>query len=199
MDIKAHAYDISIVDDALNRDGDKHVEIQLWSFDEHSDPCLLRVRDFPAICKVELPVMTDKFGEMIVWDRGTTDELLDEILTYMDKKEVEPFEKGFFTRFTRLYYYSGGRKYPYVVLTFSTIKAMKTASRLLKTFWSRKFGKIKLIFRETMVELYNKMFSMKNLGPTERFSCKAVEIPPDDEERISKRPALLIGLSKNTK
>ena len=29
MKIKAHSYDISVVDNAVNRDGDNHVEIQL--------------------------------------------------------------------------------------------------------------------------------------------------------------------------
>ena len=186
MKIKAHTYDISVVDNAVNRDGDEHVEIQLWSFDENSNPCLLRVRDFPVICKVELPITTDRDGNIISWDRGTTDVLLEEMLLYMEKKDLQPFDKTAFTYFTRLYYYAGGKKFPYIVMTFNTIKNMRTASRLFKTFWSRHFGKIHLIFREMEIELYNKMFSMKNLGPTERFECEAKEILYDDEERITK-------------
>jgi len=73
-----------------------------------------------------------------------------------------------------------------VALTFNTKKAMNTAIRLFKTFYSRNFGKINLIFRETKIEVYNKMFSMKNLGPTERFEVEALEIENDDPERISK-------------
>ena len=30
------------------------------------------------------------------------------------------------------------------------------------------------------------MFSLRNLGPTEKFECDATEISNDDEERISK-------------
>lgn len=186
MKIKAHAYDISVVDNAVNRDGDEHVEIQLWSFDQNSNPCLLRVRDFPVICKVELPITTDRDGNIINWDRGSVDVLLEEMLLYMEKKDLQPFDKTAFTYFTRLYYYAGGKKFPYIVMTFNTIKSMRTASRLFKTFWSRHFGKIHLIFREMEIELYNKMFSMKNLGPTERFECEATEILYDDEERITK-------------
>lgn len=186
MKIKAHAYDISVVDNAVNRDGDEHVEIQLWSFDQNSNPCLLRVRDFPVICKVELPITTDRDGNIINWDRGSVDVLLEEMLLYMEKKDLQPFDKTAFTYFTRLYYYAGGKKFPYIVMTFNTIKSMRTASRLFKTFWSRHFGKIHLIFREMEIELYNKMFSMKNLGPTERFECEATEILFDDEERITK-------------
>ena len=188
MKIKAHAYDISVVDNAVNRDGDNHVEIQLWSFDEYSNPCLLRVRDFPVICKVELPITTDKDGNIIIWDRGSADNLLEEMLIYMERKELEPFDKTAFTIFTRLYYYSGGKKFPYIVMTFHTIKDMRAASKLFKTFWSRRFGKIHLIFREMEIDIYNKMFSMKNLGPTERFECEATEIvaDDDDDERITK-------------
>ena len=40
--------------------------------------------------------------------------------------------------------------------------------------------------KKISIELYNKMFSMKNLVPTDSFSCKSLEIPSDDEERISK-------------
>ena len=186
MQIKAHSYDISVIDDAVNLEGDKHVEIQLWCFDQNSNPCLLRVRDFPAICKLELPITTDRSGNVIHWDISSVDELLEEMLNYMTKKEMEPFDKSSFTSFTRLYYYAGGKKYPYIVMTFKTIKDMRSASRLFKTFYSRNFGKLSLIFRETGIDIYNKMFSMKNLGPTERFECSAIEIMTDDEERITK-------------
>ena len=186
MELKAHAYDITVKDDALDKNGDKHMEIQLWCFDENSKPCLLRVRDFPVICKMELPVTTDKYGQIIVWDQGTVDDLLDEIKLYMEKKEVEPFINSKLANFTRLYYYSGGRKYPYVVLTFRTVKQMRSVSRLLKTFYSRQHGKLGFIFRETEIESYNKMFSMKNLGPTERFQCNAKELDANHEDRISK-------------
>lgn len=186
MKIKVHTYDISVVDNAVNRDGDIHVEMQLWCFSEDSKPCLVRIRDFPVICKMELPITTDKSGELIHWDTENVDILLSEMLRYLEKKEMDPFDMSRFTRFTRLYYFSGGRKFPYVVMTFKTIKAMRSASRLFKQFWSKQFGKINLIFRETEIDIYNKMFSMKNLGPTERFECEAIEIKPDDEERISK-------------
>jgi len=186
MELKAHAYDITLKDDAINREGETHLEIQLWCLDNNSQPCLVRIRDFPVICKMELPTTTDKFGNIITWDQLTTEDLLDEIRNYMNNKDIEQFTKSSFQHFTRLYYYSGGKKYPYVVIAFKTVKDMKNASRRLKTFYSRHFGKLSLIFRETEISPYNKMFSLKNLGPTERFLCKAKEILSDDEERITK-------------
>ena len=184
--IQAHVYDISTKDDAIDRNGETHTEIQLWCFDRNSNPCLLRVRDFPIFCKMELPMVADQLGNQIVWDKGSSSDLIEEIKMYLEKKDLESFDRNFFTRYTRLYYYSGGRTYPYVLLTFKTISQMRTISRILKKFWSKIFGKLNLIFREMEIDVYNKMFSMKNLGPTERFSCEAVEIQFNDEERISK-------------
>ena len=186
MELKAHAYDISLKDNAVTRDGDTHLEIQLWCFDHESQPCLVRIRDFPVICKMELPITTDKFGNMISLDDNNASDLVDEIKNYMNNKDIEPFSHSSYQNFTRLYYYSGGKKFPYVVLAFKTINDMRTASRRLKTFYSKNFGKLSLIFRETEISPYNKMFSLKNLGPTERFLCQVNEILPDDEERITK-------------
>lgn len=186
MELKAHSYDITLKDDAVDRNGDTHLEIQLWCFDQDSQPCLVRVRDFPVLCKMELPVSTDKYGNVINWDEDNSGDLLVEIRNYMNNKDIEPFSHSSYQRFTRLYYYSGGRKFPYMVLAFKTIKDMRAASRRLKTFYSRSFGKLSLIFREMEISPYNKMFSLKNLGPTERFLCKVKEILPDEEERITK-------------
>jgi DNA polymerase elongation subunit (family B) len=135
---------------------------------------------------MELPVSTDKYGNMINWEEDNSADLLTEIKNYMNNKDIEPFSHSSYQRFTRLYYYSGGRKFPYMVLAFKTIKDMRQASRRLKTFYSRSFGKLSLIFREMEISPYNKMFSLKNLGPTERFLVKVNEVLPDEEERITK-------------
>jgi len=135
---------------------------------------------------MELPVSTDKYGNMINWEEDNSADLLTEIKNYMNNKDIEPFSHSSYQKFTRLYYYSGGRKFPYIVLAFNTIKDMRQASRRLKTFYSRSFGKLSLIFREMEISPYNKMFSLKNLGPTERFLVKVNEVLPDEEERITK-------------
>ena len=186
MELKAHSYDITLKDDAVDRNGETHLEIQLWCFDKDSQPCLVRIRDFPVLCKMELPVSTDKYGNMINWEEDNSADLLTEIKNYMNNKDIEPFSHSSYQKFTRLYYYSGGRKFPYIVLAFNTIKDMRQASRRLKTFYSRSFGKLSLIFREMEISPYNKMFSLKNLGPTERFLVKVNEVLPDEEERITK-------------
>ena len=59
-ELLVHAYDIEVNDKATNEEGDDHTEIRLWCFDNHSNPLLLRVRDFPIFCKVELPVTVNQ-------------------------------------------------------------------------------------------------------------------------------------------
>ena len=60
--IKCHTYDITGKDDAINEDGEEHYEMRLWCFNHLSEPCLLRVNNFPIFCKVELPITVDNFG-----------------------------------------------------------------------------------------------------------------------------------------
>ena len=183
--IKCHAYDISTKDDAVNADGEEHTEVRLWSFNHLSEPCLLRVRNFPIFCKVELPTMVDQFGNLKVWDKFSAKDIFNDMCNTLENKEKNPPVDWRLVDYTRLYYFSN-KKYPYMLLTFNTLNDMKTASGMCKKLFTKKHGKINLVFRETFIETYNKMFSLRNLGPTEKFECDATEILPDDEERISK-------------
>ena len=183
--IKVHAYDIVTKDDATNREGEEHTELQLWCFNQLSEPCLLRIRNFPIFCKVELPTMVDNFGNLKEWDQFSGKDIFNDICRVLEDKEKNPPVDWRFVKYTRLYYFSN-KKYPYMLLTFNTLNDMKAASGICKRLFSKKHGKLNLVFRETFIETYNKMFSLRNLGPTEKFECDVEEIQPDDEERISK-------------
>ena len=185
-ELLVHAYDIEVNDKATNEEGDDHTEIRLWCFDNHSNPLLLRVRDFPIFCKVELPVTVNQYGNLKKWDAYSSKEIYNDICRVLENKELNPPVSYHFVEYTRLYYYSSGKKYPYILLTFNTLKDMDTASRVCKNMFSKKHGKLTLAFRETDIDVYNKMFSLKNLGPTEKFKCFATPIEIDDPERISK-------------
>ena len=186
VNLEVHVYDISINDKALNEDGDEHTEIQLWCFDKSSQPMLLRVRDFPVFCKIELPIITDKFGKILKWDYDNCETLIKDMKRILEKKEIEPFVKWSFMQSHKLYYYAGGKQYPFILMVFNTLENMFTISRVCKKVYSRQFGPIELNFCETDVDIYNKMFSIREIGTTEKFICKANEISPDDPERISK-------------
>jgi len=183
----AHAYDIEVNDKSINEDGDEHTEIRLWCFDNFSNPCLLRVRDFPIFCKVELPITVDQYGHLKKWDAYSAKDVYGDICRSLENKELNSPVSYHFVEYTRLYYYSSGKLYPYILLTFNTIKDMDTASRVCKNLFSKRHGKLHLVFRETDIDVYNKMFSLRNLGPTEKFKCQGREITNDNPERISKK------------
>ena len=118
--------------------------------------------------KVELPVTVDQYGNLKKWDSFSVKQVFGDICRVLENKELNPPISNHFVQYTRLYYYDSDKKYPYMLLTFNTLKDMDTASRVCKNLFSRKHGKLNLIFRETDIDLYNKMFSLKNLGPTEK-------------------------------
>ena len=184
--IQVHAYDITIEDKAINENGDEHTEIRLWCLDKESKPCLCRVRDFPIFCKVELPITVDQYGNLKEWDQFSAKDVFRDICRTLENKEKEIPKNWRLAEYTRLYYYSSNKKYPYLLLTFDTIEQMETTSKICSKLFTKKHGKLKLEFREVKIDVYNKMFSLKNLGPTEKFECEAKEIKIEDEERISK-------------
>ena len=177
---KIHAYDITV------NDKGEHVEIRLWCFDSDNNPGLYRINNFPVFTKVELPVVVNQRGELKKWDADSAKDVFKDICKSLENKELNPPVSHHFVEYTRLYYYSSGKKYPYILLIFNTLNDMSTAERVCKKIYSKKHGKLNLVFRETDIDIYNKMFSIKNLGPTEKFKCQCTEILPDDPERISK-------------
>ena len=120
------------------------------------------------------------------WDEHSGREVFSDMVKYLKKKEILPPKSFRFVNLTRLYYYST-KKYPYLVLIFDTCKSMKDAAKACRNLNSSKHGKLKLQFREMDIEIYNKLFSIKKIGPTDHFYCKGKPISFDDEERISKK------------
>lgn len=184
--LEVHAYDITIEDKAINENGDEHTEIRLWCLNKESKPCLCRVRDFPIFCKVELPITVDQYGNLKEWDQFSAKDVFRDICRVLENKEKEIPKNWRLAHYTRLYYYSSNKKYPYLLLTFDTIEQMETTSKICSKLYTKKHGKLNLQFREVKIDVYNKMFSLKNLGPTDKFTCDYIEIPPDHEDRISK-------------
>ena len=184
--LQVHAYDITIEDKAINDEGDEHTEIRLWCLDKNSNPCLCRVRDFPIFCKAELPITVDQYGNLKEWDQFSAKDVFRDICRVLENKEKEIPKNWRLMHYTRLYYYSSNKQYPYLLLTFDTIHQMETTSKICSKLYTKKHGKINLEFREVKIDVYNKMFSLKNLGPTDKFTCDYVELLPEDENRISK-------------
>ena len=187
VQLEVHSYDIHVNDKAVDRDGDIKTEIQLWCFDHNSQPMLLRVRDFPVFCKVELPTIVDSNGYIIQWSSSLAANIYKDIKKSLERKELDPPVKWDFMYSDKLYYYTGDKKYPFLLMVFNTIEHMYTVSRVCKKLYTRDYGKLELTFCEMDVDIYNKMFSLRHIGTSERFICQGNEITYDDPERISKK------------
>lgn len=186
VDLIVHPYDIETKDKHTDEKGNDHTEIRLWCFDKQSKPILCRIPNFPVFCKVELPIVVDYYGNIMKWNQDRGDDIFEIINKRLESKNAGKAKRSTYLEWTKLYYYSGGKKYPYLLLIFDTISDMKTASRLCKKIYYEN-KKLDLVFRECDVDLYNKMFSHRDLGPTDKFRCKAREIPYESHERISKQ------------
>jgi len=192
VDIEAHAFDIEINDKAENINGEIRTEMRLWCMNRNSEPCLLRVRDFPVFCRVELPSLKDNYGHRVDWDDERCLELMGDIDKSLERKEIPPPERWDLLEQNKLYYFSMPNKkgkeqlFPFIVMIFHTVTHMYDVSKICRNLYTRRYGKISLSFHETSIPIYNKMFSMQNMSMTDRFTVKAKEIHPDDPERISK-------------
>ena len=186
VQIEAHSYDIRIDDTAIDNEGNIRTEIQLWCFNKASEPVLLRVRDFPVFCKIELPPVIDNYGYITPWNYNNAASLYQDMKRLLEKKEIDLPVKWNFMHSDKLYYYTGEKKYPFLLMVFNTIEHMFTISRICKKIYSREFGRVELTFCEMDVDIYNKMFSLRHLGTSERFICQGIEIPAESEDRISK-------------
>lgn len=192
MKLEVHTYDIRVDDNAIDDEGENKTEIQLWCFDKKSNPCLLRVRDFPIFCKIELPVVIQSNGRILQWDMVSASELYQDIIRVINSRnekngtDIELPVKWELLYQDKLYYYNGNKKYPFMLMIFKTVTNMKTISSKCRNIYTRNFGKVELKFCELDVEIYNKMFSLKNVSTSEKFICEAEEVMIDDDRRISK-------------
>ena len=180
--IESHSYSIDVIDKYINTEGEEHVEIRLWCLNEKSEVLLLRVPDFPVFCKVELPIKLDDNNRLINWNESSVQDVVYEIYKRLSSKKLKKPESWNFIQSHKLYYYSGGKLYPFILLSFNNIEDMNIASRVCKTLYTKNYGKLTLLFRETTIDLYNKMFSLRKLGPTDKFTCEAISV---EKEKIS--------------
>ena len=182
--IEAHVYDVEVLE-SENRDGDPCSEIRLWCIDRENNPNLLRVRDFPVFCKLELPKLEDRYKNLIKWDVERCAEIVMDLEKSLARKELPKPVRWNFKEMKSLYYYSD-KKSPFIIMVFKTIGEMYKITRVCENLYTRRYGKISLKAHELNVDLYNKMFSFRNCSITDRFRCDGKEVHPDDPDRVSK-------------
>jgi DNA polymerase elongation subunit (family B) len=171
-----HAYEWITKDHYTDTDG---LEIHAWTLDRESNPCLLRLKDFPVFCHVELPCFIN--NRYFRWNR-------DYAFTYYkwlcnQRGDRAPF-RMIFEEKSKMYYYRSGKKFPMLVLLFKSIEDMTSCEYFLSR--PRQVGDLGLICAkvwETSISPVRKLLSNKEIGYSQWFSVNAVRV--DKDEKVS--------------
>ena len=177
--LTVHAYDWTIDDSASWNDKD-HVAIHAWCLDRNSDPYLLRFTNFPAFCYVELPQFVG--NSFVRWDQHKADRFLEWLQRAL--KDDAP-ERGLFKFMPKVYYYRGQRRYPMLLLTFHTLRAMQHCESFLqKPHRIEAFnGMIACKIWETEINMIRKLLTLRDCQYSQWFNIQASLV--DEDNKIS--------------
>lgn len=181
-EIVARAYDIKIKDDFK---GSESTEIHLWTMDNKSDVKLLRVRDFPVFCHIELPQFVD--GRIAKWDEDSGQRIVSWLKEALnrDGNNHGPIG-GRFDMKPKIYYYRQQRKFPMLLLLFKSIRAMDHCRNLInKPRRIPGIGEVKMEMWEDRISVVRKMFSLREMRYAQWFKVKGQEVPLNNDQRVS--------------
>jgi DNA polymerase elongation subunit (family B) len=180
VEIISHTYSTEILDDYL---GEESCNLHLWTLNRNSEPYLLRIRDFPIFCYLELPpIVHDQF---INWSEGSAAQ----VVAWLTRALGEDAPKSWtFKHLRKLYYYRGERLYPMILLKFQTLKAMSHCRNLVnKPHRVADLGTMRFDMHEMDISPIRKLFSLRKCRYSQWFRIKGIEIPYDSGDRISHR------------
>ena len=176
-EIITHAYNWEVEDGFTD---DDRAAIHAWSLSRDSKPHLLRFPDFPAFCHVELPMFVNR--RQFRWNQEEADKVV-RYLSYVLEDDAP--ERAMFKTAEKLYYYRQGKKYPMLLLTFRTIKAMQHCENLLnKPREIKGIGMVACRTWETGISIVRKMLTLRKVRYSQWFKVQARKVP--DEDKISK-------------
>lgn len=170
-----HAYHWSFRDRELE-DGN-HLCIDAWCLDRNSDPLLLRIENFPALCMIELPSYVN--GVFNKWTNSDVSLLMDQLTTSVRGRDG-PLSKYPPLRYKlayleKIYFYNGGRKYPFIQIFFKDLKSMyECKSKLSYPITTNTFGSLMLKVWETDVPPVRKLLTAKNMNFCQWFNFRGI-------------------------
>lgn len=88
--------------------------LRAWCLNEDSEPVLLRINDFYAMCHMELPMKIG--GKIVDWTRSKLKKVLTQISSVTKSFPI----RSSFSRKRTLYYFDHHQEYPMLLLLFST-------------------------------------------------------------------------------
>ena len=180
IEVVSHTYSTEVLDDFH---GEGFCNLHLWTLGRNSEPYLLRIRDFPIFCHLELPLIVN--NQYTSWTDGSAAQVVEWLTKVL--KDHAPYGWTFKHR-RKLYYYRGDRLYPMILLKFKSLEAMKHCRNLLnKHHRIFDLGLLKLEMHETDITPIRKLFSLRKCRYSQWFRIQGIEVPYDSPDRVSTR------------
>lgn len=143
-------------------DKNGRMEIKAWCLDEHSEPHVVRINDFPVYCQVELPTCVG--GNYFEWTEAKVAEFFDYLCFRLNEKRPTQYSNSIRSS---LYYYGWGQGSPYMLLIFKTCDSMNACRDLLSkpinfNTYKNKYGAMQATVCETEICPIRKMLTARN-------------------------------------
>lgn len=178
MDLTIKPFDWQ-TQDSIGDDGIEETSIHCWAHDRESKTCLIRYDGFPVYCQVELPTFINRYSYK--WTKSSAEELV----SLLEKMLVEDAPISWRLSFMKkFYHFRGEKKYPMLMLSFRSTKAMKHCENILKkAINTQEWGYIKCNIWETGISPIRKLLTVQNINFCQWFKTKVYDV--EEDEKIS--------------
>lgn len=178
IEVLSHAFDINIIENFQDRD---YSEIHMWSKTPDGSTVLIRLKDVPFTCYLELPRVIE--DEAIEWSENC-DEIR-HLIRHLERSLADhKFINWEFEYKYKLHYY--GNLFPMIKLYFKTGEHLRHCKNLVKkTPWRFSDSSIKLDIWEADIDIFRKLMTERRAQYSQWCSIMCKEIPYEHTDRIS--------------
>jgi DNA polymerase elongation subunit (family B) len=183
-ELVCHAYDWQLEDNSTENG---NLSIHAWCLNRNDESMLLRIEEFPAMCHIELPEFVGtRHGD---WNNSKAKVFYKYLCKMLEREHHEPLSYDLVWK-EKLYYYSSGKKYPMLWVTFKTMEAMRHCNNLLKEPISvlgiggrNNPPKAKYNMWQNQVPTTRKLLTFRDCGYAQWFRIQGIKVPA--EQKIS--------------
>ena len=170
--LEIHSYDFTVRDGFGDND---HVAIHCWSLDKHSKPVLARFIDFPAFCHMEFPQFIH--NKRYVWTKAGADRFMHHLASILGDDAPYNYQ---FKMSEKTYYYRNGRKFPMMLMSFNSLKAMRHCVNILENpLKTSDWGMIHCRVWEDSIGIVRKFLTVRDVRYCQWFRVQAQRVEPE--------------------
>lgn len=174
----------------------ENLEIRCYALDRNSQPCLVRINDFPAYAYIELPQYIGKKEK--TWNSRKAKAFIDEIGKKIFKLDNKPENEiylpnkiSFYPKSRKVYYYKGNCRVPMARLEWTMLKSMWKWKSALEEPLSLSDGYVRLFMYETKIVLLQKFLTCLDMRHCQWFKIDDNPIPEDEQISTYKKEYLI--------